>query len=68
MAKTAKLHGYKTYNFVDKDPIIGQLRDIIDGEKLDYNEIADKAGVRVTTIFAWLMSSRMSPGTNSRLT
>ena len=61
MAKTVKLHGYNTYNFVDKDPIIDQLRTIIDGEKLDYNEIADKAGVRVTTIMAWFYGLTRRP-------
>lgn len=59
--KKVKMHGYTTYNFVDKDPIIDKLRTIIRDENLDYNEIAEKAGVRVTTIMAWFYGLTRRP-------
>jgi transcriptional regulator with XRE-family HTH domain len=45
---------YKSYNFVDKDPMIDQVRTVIMDTHLTYKAIADLSGVHEGTIRNWL--------------
>lgn len=50
---------YKSYNFVDKDPIIDKMRSAVNGHK--YSEISDKSGVSVTTLHNWFKGNTRRP-------
>jgi transcriptional regulator with XRE-family HTH domain len=45
---------YKSYNFVDKDPMIDQVRTIIIDSHNTYKQIAELSGVNEGTIRNWL--------------
>lgn len=49
----------KSYNFVDKKPVIDQLRTLI-GEA-DWAEVAEHGHVSKTTIYNWFMGRTISP-------
>jgi DNA-binding phage protein len=59
MASPLKL--YKTYNFVDKDPIIDKMRGFIKKEELTYSEIESKSGVSSTTLYNWFDGKTRRP-------
>lgn len=44
---------YKSYNFVNKDPIIDKLRTIIKDEGVTYKELHAASGVNVSTFYGW---------------
>jgi DNA-binding phage protein len=50
---------YKSYNFVDKDPVIDQMRGIVKGYK--HSEVADKSGVSESTIYNWFEGKTKRP-------
>jgi transcriptional regulator with XRE-family HTH domain len=50
---------YKSYNFVDKDPVIDRLRGIVGGYK--YREVSDMSGVSETTIYNWFNGKTRRP-------
>jgi predicted transcriptional regulator len=52
---------YKSYNFVDKDPMIDQVRTVILDSTMTYRAIADLSGVTETTIRNWLDGSTKRP-------
>ncbi len=52
---------YKTYNFVDKDPIVDLLRTIVNDTGMSYKEIADKSGVSQTTLSKWFYGDVKRP-------
>jgi transcriptional regulator with XRE-family HTH domain len=52
---------YRSYNFVDKDPIIDELRNIQKREGLSYNEIKWLSGVSTTTLYNWFEGSTKRP-------
>lgn len=49
----------KSYNFVDKRPVIDQLRTLVGGD--DWKEVADAGHVGRTTIYNWFMGKTISP-------
>lgn len=60
MAKIAKTGFlYKTYNFVDKDPVIDRLRGYTKGIK--YSKISADSGVSVTTLRNWFEGQTKRP-------
>lgn len=50
---------YKSYNFVDKDPVIDKMRGAVNGYK--YSEISEKSGVSVTTLHNWFKGNTRRP-------
>ena len=44
---------YKSYNFKEKDPIIDQLRTIIQDEDISYKHISFLSGVSTTCMYGW---------------
>ena len=52
---------YKSYSFVDKDPIIDYIRTIINDSKLTLKTIAEESGVRQQTISNWLYGDTKAP-------
>lgn len=65
MAKNGRgfLHRYRTYNFIDKDPIIAEMRKLIREEglmaKLDL--VHQLSGVSVSTLHNWFDGDTKSP-------
>lgn len=53
--------GYRTYAFVDKDPIIDWERTVVAKSGLSYSEIADKSNVSKTTIRNWFHGKTRKP-------
>ena len=52
---------YKTYRFIDKDPIIDQVRTAIKDAKVSHAYIADKSGVTQTTLRNWFTGHTRRP-------
>ena len=66
MAKNIKVTAkrsifYKTYSFVDKDPIIYRVKDLIAGSGKSFKEVAAASGVSETTIVNWFMGAVRKP-------
>jgi transcriptional regulator with XRE-family HTH domain len=52
---------YKTYLFRNKDPVIDELRTLIQDEGLSYQDIHVKSGVSVTTLRNWFHGETRRP-------
>jgi hypothetical protein len=55
MAKSVKrgFIKYKSYLFVDKDPVIDALRTNVSEAKIKYSQLSEDSGVSATTISNW---------------
>jgi len=52
---------YKSYSFVDKDPMIDQVRTVIADSQMTYKAISEASGVTSTTLRNWLDGSTRKP-------
>ena len=52
---------YKSYNFVDKDPVIDKMRTMVKREGLKYGEISNLSGVSATTMHNWFEGKTKRP-------
>jgi transcriptional regulator with XRE-family HTH domain len=52
---------YKSYNFVDKDPIIDEIRTVYQQSGVNYKWIEDNSGVTSTTLSAWFSGKTKKP-------
>lgn len=52
---------YKSYSFIDKDPIIDQVRTLIADEGESYLQIHDMSGVSVSTLYNWFRGETRRP-------
>jgi transcriptional regulator with XRE-family HTH domain len=52
---------YKSYNFVDKDPIIDTVRTSVQDSKMTYKAIAEASGVGTSTISKMLDGATRRP-------
>jgi predicted transcriptional regulator len=52
---------YKSYSFVDKDPIIDEIRTIYQNSGVNYKWIQDNSGVSDATIAKWFSGSTKKP-------
>jgi transcriptional regulator with XRE-family HTH domain len=52
---------YKSYLFVDKDPVIDKLRTMVERSGLTYTQTADMSGVAVSTIYNWFHGATKRP-------
>lgn len=67
MAKSSKrrsiLHVYRTYNYIDKDPVIDEMRSLVQGEglmkKLDI--VHQLSGVSTSTLVNWFDGETRAP-------
>jgi hypothetical protein len=53
----------RSYNFVEKKPIIDELRGLIDQEPSAYKKIHEESGVSVSTLRNWFSGKTISPRT-----
>lgn len=61
MAKQTVLKVYKSYNFVDKDPVIDKLRTVIAQEGESYTHLQKTSGVSTTTMYGWFNGRTKRP-------
>jgi hypothetical protein len=52
---------YKSYNFVDKDPIIDEIRTVYQNSGVNYKWIEDNSGVTSSTLAAWFSGKTRKP-------
>ncbi len=52
---------YKSYNFVEKDPIIDCIRTARSDKKWTYQELSERSDVGVSTIVNWENGATKSP-------
>lgn len=59
----AKITVYRTYRFIDKDPIIDKARTVLQDEKLisRLNDVAQLSGVSRTTLDNWFNGDTKRP-------
>jgi DNA-binding phage protein len=55
------LHLYKSYNFVDKDPVIDKIRTLVKREGLSHSKIHEMSGVTPSTLHAWFDGKTRKP-------
>lgn len=62
MAKT-KISPYKTYRFIDKDPVIDEVRTAVEDSGLSYVEIGAKVGRKhiASTLHGWFQGGVRRP-------
>jgi hypothetical protein len=52
---------YKSYNFVDKDPMIDEIRTIVEKSGASYKWVNGESGVATATISKWFDGSTKRP-------
>ena len=57
----AKGFTYKSYNFLEKDPIIDEIRTIVQSSGLTYRMIEEESDVTSTTLRAWFTGATRRP-------
>jgi hypothetical protein len=60
-APEPKSFTYKSYNFVDKDPIIDEIRTIFQLHGGTYKDIHEHSGVSTATLAAWFTGPTRKP-------
>lgn len=63
MAKTSKNHAplYRSYRFMDKDPIIDRVRTAFQDSGNSYRDIEDLGGPRAGTLSRWFTGGTRRP-------
>ena len=57
----AKGFTYKSYNFIDKDPMIDEIRTIVERSGASYKWVHDNSSVAVTTMTQWFDGKTRRP-------
>jgi transcriptional regulator with XRE-family HTH domain len=52
---------YKSYSFTDKDPIIDEIRTVVQGSGATYKKIQEDSGVTAATLRAWFDGETRKP-------
>jgi transcriptional regulator with XRE-family HTH domain len=52
---------YKSYSFIDKDPIIDEVRTIVQMSGATYKKIEEDSGVTSATLRAWFQGKTRKP-------
>jgi hypothetical protein len=52
---------YKSYQFINKDPIIDKIRTVVDESGANYKWIEDSSGVSAITLRNWFYGSTKKP-------
>jgi hypothetical protein len=56
-----RLSLYRSYNFVEKDPVIDRIRTIVQREHVDNNDVSKISGVSATTLHGWFDGKTRRP-------
>ena len=60
-AKKGFLSPYRSYAFVDKDPVIDKIRTVVEDSRESYQEIHEASGVSKATLYNWFMGKTRRP-------
>ena len=61
MARTA-ITGYKSYNFVnDKDPVIDEMRTLLQDAGMSYSDVEEAGGPKRGTLYNWFHKNVRRP-------
>lgn len=52
---------YKSYSFIDKDPIIDEVRDMVQASGANYKWIEEHSGVTSQTLYQWFNGKTRKP-------
>lgn len=52
---------YRSYHFIDKDPVIDALRTAVSGSKKSYRQLHEESDVSVSTIRNWFHGKTRRP-------
>jgi transcriptional regulator with XRE-family HTH domain len=52
---------YKSYSFTDKDPIIDEIRTVVQDSGVSYRQIEEESGVTGSTLHAWFHGKTRRP-------
>jgi hypothetical protein len=52
---------YKSYNFIDKDPLIDEIRTIYEDSGANYDFVHEHSGVAVSTLMNWFNGQTRRP-------
>ena len=52
---------YKSYSFQTKDPVIDQMRTLVDNAHASYTQISNASGVSTSTLSAWFHGKTRRP-------
>jgi hypothetical protein len=52
---------YKSYNFIDKDPLIDEIRTVFDEAQVTYKWVEDESGVTAKTLSKWFDGKTKRP-------
>jgi hypothetical protein len=52
---------YKSYNFIGKDPIIDEIRTVVQQHGASYKDIHEQSGVSTATLSNWFSGPTMKP-------
>lgn len=63
----ARVHLYRTYRWLDKDPAIDAIKTVVQAEKLKHKAVQDITGVMAGTLDGWFTGGVRKPN-NSTLT
>lgn len=57
----AKVHIYRTYRFIDKDPVIDAIRTVVQNEHLKNSAVHNISGVSTATLDNWFEGGTKKP-------
>ena len=52
---------YKSYNFRDKDPVIDELRTVVQDSGASYTQINEESGVSTSCLYQWFHGATRRP-------
>jgi len=55
------LNVYKSYSFRTKDPVIDELRTMVEDQGAKYAELHEQSGVSTTCLYGWFRGKTMRP-------
>jgi DNA-binding phage protein len=58
-SRSRKGFAYKSYNFIDKDPVIHEVWDVVKGTSFAY--IEEESGVSTTCLYSWFYGKTRKP-------
>lgn len=61
MTKKRGFIKYRSYQFVDKDPVIDALRTAVSEAKVKYSTLSAESGVSATTLHNWFHGNTRRP-------
>ena len=61
MAKRTMIAPYRSYSFIDKDPVIDLVRTVVEDSESTYTKIHEDSGVSVSTMHNWFRGKTRRP-------